>query len=142
MSRSDVTFHDLAAEACAHAVDAAIEAGVRVTVIVLDSTFNVAASLRMDGAFASAFTLARAKAWTALNFGVSSASMAERLQPENKFVVPAVEPNILFIGGGFPIVVDGVAVGAVGVSGGSEADDSRISELSATGVQSALDEAN
>ena len=49
--------------------------------------------------------------------------MAERVKPENKQALQAVEPDLMFVGGGVPIIVDGVIIGAVGVSGGSEDDD-------------------
>lgn len=124
-------FHLAASKACDAAAEHASALGIKVTIVVLDRTFNVAASLRMDGAYASAFTVGRAKAWTALNFQTSSATMAERVAPGNKSALSAIEPNLLFMGGGELIAVDGEVLGAVGVSGGSEAQDIEIASTAA-----------
>jgi len=109
------------------AVDAGIaaagERGIRVAVVVLDQTFTLAAAERIDGAFASTVAVAQAKAYTSVNFGQPTKAMAERVKPENKQALQAVVPAMMFVGGGVPIVIDGVVAGAVGVSGGSEADD-------------------
>ena len=67
--------------------------------------------------------VAQAKAYTSVNFGQPTKAMAERVKPENKQALQAVVPAMMFVGGGVPIVIDGVVAGAVGVSGGSEADD-------------------
>jgi uncharacterized protein GlcG (DUF336 family) len=109
------------------AVDAGIaiarERGIRVAVVVLDATFTLAAAQRLDGAYRSTVAVAQAKAHTALNFGRPTSALTERIKPENRQALQAVEPALMFVGGGVPIVVDGVTIGAVGVSGGSEDDD-------------------
>jgi uncharacterized protein GlcG (DUF336 family) len=49
--------------------------------------------------------------------------LAARVKPENKIAVAQVAPRIVFLGGGVPILSDGAAVGAIGVSGGNEQQD-------------------
>ena len=112
-------------------------AGRRVAVVVLDNTFTLAAAQRLDGAYRSTVAVARAKAHTALNFGRPTSDMAERIKPENKQALQAVEPDLMFVGGGIPIVVDGVTIGAVGVSGGSEDDDHACAVAGATAAERA-----
>lgn len=113
-------------DVCRRSVDAAGRLDVRMGVVVLDTSFSVVASMRMDDAYPSAFALARAKAWTALNFGTSTATMADRVDPARGAMIASAEPNLLFLGGGDVLVRGGVVVGAVGVSGGTVAQDVEI----------------
>lgn len=110
-------------EAAAAAAAWAGGSGLRVGVVVLDARFVPVAALTMDGAYASVFEVARAKAHTALNFGASSADLAARIKPENRRALAAVEPRLMIVGGGVPIAVAGRLLGAIGVSGGSEDQD-------------------
>jgi uncharacterized protein GlcG (DUF336 family) len=96
---SGVTY-DRAAALVAAAIGAAEEMGIRVGVVVLNAAAEDIALAKMDGAYRTATTLARKKAFTALNFGVPSAVMAERIQPIGRPVA-----------------------GAIGVSGGTAAQD-------------------
>jgi len=136
MTKTAVPFHLTAQAALERSLAKAAELGVKATIVVLDTTYNVAASVRMDGSWPSAFKVGRAKAWTAQNFGVASATMAERLPPETKSMIPSIEPNLLFLGGGELLLVDGVVRGAVGVSGGSVDQDIAIATAGATGAGS------
>lgn len=131
-SVTDTPYVDIALEAARAAVTAAGSRDVRIAVVVLDSTFTEVAVLRMDRAFPSTVRVARAKAHTALNFGVSSSTMAERVTPENKAALSTVDPRLMFVGGGVPIRSGDRLVGGLGVSGGSEVDDVAIAEVAAT----------
>lgn len=126
---SGVTY-ERAVALVAAAVRAAGEMGIRVGVVVLDGAGEAIAVGKMDGAYRTATTLAQKKAFTALNFGVPSATMAERIQPEaRQAVVALADPRLTFIGGGIPIPGDdGAAAGAIGVSGGSAAQDAACCE--------------
>ncbi|GAA1851899.1 heme-binding protein [Pseudonocardia ailaonensis] len=128
-------FLTFANRVCQECVDHAAIRGVTIAVVVLDSTFSHAASMRMDGAYASAFALARSKAWTALNFGTSTAAMADRVEPARGAMIAATEPNLLFLGGGDVLSHGGIVVGAVGVSGGTAAEDI---DIVARGIGSTL----
>jgi uncharacterized protein GlcG (DUF336 family) len=112
--------YDGAVKMVAAAVSAAEAMSVKVGVVVLDAGGAVIAAGRMDGAYLTATTLAEKKAFTALNFGVPSATMAERVQPiPYQAVVAAADPRLTFIGGGLPVP----GGGAVGVSGATAEQD-------------------
>lgn len=117
--------YERAAALVAAAIAAAEEQGIRVGVVVLDAAAEAIAVGKMDGAYRTATTLAEKKAFTALNFGVPSAAMAARIQPEGRQAVIALaDPRLTFIGGGVPIPGDdGAAAGAIGVSGGTAEQD-------------------
>lgn len=137
-SVANTPFVDIALVAARAAVDAAGKRDVRIAVVILDSTFTEVAVLRMDGAFASTVRVARAKAHTALNFGVASSAMAERVAPENKVALSTVEPRLMFVGGGIPLRSGDRVVGALGVSGASEADDVAVAEAAVTAIADLL----
>ena len=118
-----VDFLRVAQAAVEAALDEARSRGIRVAAVVIDRSFTPAAAQRMDDSFASTFVVAQAKAHTALNFLAPTAAMAARVRPENQASLQRLMPDLLFVGGGLPIRVGEHVVGAVGVSGGSEADD-------------------
>jgi uncharacterized protein GlcG (DUF336 family) len=93
------------------------------TFVVIDATGTVCASARMDGARTITYEIALAKANTAREFETSTAVLAQRVKPENKIAIAQLAPRIAFLGGGVPIVRDGVVIGAVGASGGTEDQD-------------------
>ena len=97
--------------------------GLRISAVVLDATFTPVALARVDGAFPSTVAVAIAKAHTALNFGGATHVLRERIVPENQRALSAVEPKLMFVGGGAPITREGRVVGALGISGGSEDQD-------------------
>lgn len=118
----------IGAEAAAAAAGAAVakakELGVRINVAVVDSGGNPAAFLRMPGAFLHSIGIATDKAYTAASFGFPTADW-DRVLGENPALRQGLMqvPRLVMIGGGFPIVADGVRIGGIGVSGASEEED-------------------
>ncbi|MGG5258255.1 GlcG/HbpS family heme-binding protein [Phycicoccus avicenniae] len=124
------------------ALDAALvraeELGVAVNVAVADASGAVLAFARMDGAFAASGDIARDKARTVTAFGgLSTADLHVAVAAE-----PSVREGITHragvaaFPGGVPVRVDGALVGAVGVSGGSAAEDSDVATAGATALAS------
>jgi uncharacterized protein GlcG (DUF336 family) len=98
--------------------------GVKMTVVVIDAGGVVVAAERMDGARTITYEIAIAKANTSREFEGSTADLKERVLPENKIAIGQLSSRpIAFLGGGMPLVIDGRIVGAVGASGGVEAQD-------------------
>lgn len=118
----------ISAEAAVAAATAAVtkarELGIRVNVAIVDSAGNPAAFLRMPGAFLHSVGIASDKAYTAASFGFPSGEWHARLAANDRLRQGLMAvPRLVMIGGGFPIVVGGVRVGGIGVSGGSEDED-------------------
>jgi len=109
----------------AAARDHAVAEGWKVAIAVADNAGNMMAFIRVDGAPAACITIARDKACTAANFGVSTREMAEGLAHEAPRVMAGLVAcdGLAFFGGGVPVIINGETVGAVGVSGSSEAQD-------------------
>jgi uncharacterized protein GlcG (DUF336 family) len=122
------------------ALDAAVRRaqalGVAVNVAVTDTGGGLLAFARMDGAFAGSGAIAQDKAWTVVGFGgVATDDFYDAIAGED----PVREGigqrgRVAAFGGGVPIVLGGGAVGAVGVSGGSAAQDKDIASTGAAAV--------
>ena len=97
---------------------------------VVDSGDQLVAFERMDGADLVGIILARDKAFTALVNRMPTNDLPPIVQPGTEFFgyhTIAGGRTIIFAGG-MPLEVDGVLVGAVGVSGGDSAQDQRAVE--------------
>ena len=117
------------------AVTAAEHEGVRIAAVVVDTAGHVVASQRMDGAYLTALTIAERKAFTAANFRVSTDAMRERLADISyQIQIQAVDPRLAFLPGGLPILDGDEVVGALGVSGGSGAQDVSVCRASVTAL--------
>lgn len=114
------------------AVKAGAEAERNVAVVVLDATGTELAVLRHHDAYLSGPAIARAKAFTALNFRTPTAAMAERLGSiEYAMQISMADPRLAIIKGGVPLRADGVIVGAIGVSGASGDEDAEFAQRAA-----------
>lgn len=105
------------------------EIGVPMVLSVVDQNGDVIESRRMDDALIVSVTLAPHKAYTAATVRVATHDLANAAQPgESLYGIDVNLPKITLVGGGFPLKKDGKVVGAVGVSGGSVADDIAVAE--------------
>lgn len=120
------------------AVARARELGVRVAVVVVDRTATPVALQRIDGSYPSTVDVARAKAYTAFNFGAPTAQLAERIAPENRTALQGVIPQLMFVGGGIPLTAGGELLGAVGVSGATADQDRECAEAAVAKMSAAL----
>jgi glc operon protein GlcG len=102
--------------------------GVAVNIAVVDGGGNLAAFLRMPGAFQASIEIAIDKAWTANSFGMSTAAFSAMLESEAAAVRDGLlrRPRITAIPGGYPVRLDGNLAGGLGVSGASAAHDEEI----------------
>ena len=128
-----------AAHACVGAaVKAAHAMGLCVNVAVLDASGVLAAFLRMPGAPLHSVEIAMDKAYTAVSFGLATSQWHTALQGHSPAVREGIvrRPRFVAFGGGLAIVDQGQRIGAIGVSGASEAQDEAIAQagLNALGL--------
>ena len=99
--------------------------GIRVSVAVVDEGGNLKAFARMDGAELAGIDLARDKAYTSVANSIATHDLATLAQPGGDlFGIHAnAGGRYVIFGGGIPLLLDGRIVGAVGVSGGTSAQD-------------------
>jgi len=96
-----------------------------VAVAVTDAAGKLVASARMDDAPLGAMRLARDKAYTSALWQMPSGDLNESSQPGGgDWGLTSTEGgHIVVYAGGLPIFADGVLAGALGISGGTGAQD-------------------
>ena len=109
------------------------ELDVKMNVAVVDGGANLVAFARMDGAWLGSIEIARAKAYTARAFDMSTKELSELTQPgDPAFGLPASvsRPTAIFPGGVL-LKSGGAIVGAVGASGGVPDQDHAVATAGA-----------
>ncbi|MGZ2356670.1 heme-binding protein [Streptomyces sp. 372A] len=85
----------------------------------------------MDGAPFLGPTVAVDKAWTAAAYRLPTHVWAQVIQDPAHAQLAHI-PRLIAVGGGYPIVEDGVVIGRFGLSGGSADQDSAVAEAALT----------
>jgi uncharacterized protein GlcG (DUF336 family) len=113
----------------------AIEMGIPYNIAVADAGGGLVAHVRMDGAWLGSVDIAINKAWTARAFDASTEDLARLTQSgQPGFGLNTTnDARVVIFGGGIPIKVDGMVIGAVGASGGSVEQDIAIARAAVAG---------
>ncbi len=132
---SNVTF-EMAQRALAAALAKAEEIGSPSSVAVVDSGRELVAFGRMDGALLASAEISQAKAYTARSLNTATKDVGAWAQPGGPLygietAHMAAGRALVTFGGGVPITVGGVVIGAVGVAGGSPDQDHEIASAGA-----------
>ena len=104
----------------------ALKQGWTMSFAVVDVSGRQVALIRMDGARWMTTQVAQAKAFTAATFRRPSAAveeLAEQRPDLFQSLTQLIDEPMLLAGGGLPIIIEGVLLGGVGASGGTEAED-------------------
>lgn len=122
------TLRSLSLQAATRSASAAIAEAERhnlnIVVAVVDRSGQTLCLMRMDNAFFHSAGIAEDKAFTAAGFGFPTDGWGPIVKDN-----PALEqglasrPRLVMFGGGLPIKLNDEVIGAIGVSGGSEAQD-------------------
>ena len=106
----------------------AAEMGVDIVAAVSDKAGRPVAVQCMDGAYIASFDIALNKTYTSASLKMSTAQLAELSQPGQDLYGIQFTNNgkIVIFGGGEVLEYDGQIVGALGVSGGTAAQDTAI----------------
>lgn len=124
------TFSDAAVAAAAAE---ARSIGVPMNVAVVDAGANLKAFLRMDGALLGSIDIALKKARTAALFGMNTEAVGEFCKPGGTSPgLDTTNGGLVVFAGGIPLrTPDGKLMGALGVSGGSVAQDFQVAGAAA-----------
>lgn len=120
----------------AAALDYAVKQGVPMNIALVDAGGNLKAFCRMDGAFLGSIDISMGKARTARQFNMSTLDFGAAAQPGKElYGIEVTNGNLVIFGGG-ELLKDknGVIVGAIGVSGGSVAEDVNVAKAGAAGL--------
>lgn len=103
----------------------AAEMGLAVVVAVADASGRPVAVQSMDGAYIASFDIALNKSFTSASLKMSTEKLGTLSQPgESLYGIQFTNGGkIVVFGGGEPLTVNETIVGAIGVSGGSAAED-------------------
>jgi uncharacterized protein GlcG (DUF336 family) len=110
------------------AVDAAAkkaaELGLKMCIAITDESGDLKAFRRMDGAPKLSIQIAEDKAYTAASFGLPTHVWYDFIKNDPPLLHGITHtPRLIVFGGGFPIVLEGEVVGAIGLSGGHYSQD-------------------
>ena len=119
-----------ASDAVRASVAYATALGTAVNVAVVDVSGVLVAFLRMPGAPLHSIDIAIDKAYTAASFGLATSQWHKVLQEHSPAVREGLvlRPRFVAFGGGLPILENGLRIGGIGVSGGSEQEDEAIAQ--------------
>lgn len=113
-----------ALKAVAAAAEQAEALGVNVSIALVGRSGQPLAQLSLNDAPPQTSLLALRKARTSTGFKVPSNFFRDN-NSDDVHLLAALDthPDLLMLGGGLPIILNGECVGAVGVSGASQAED-------------------
>lgn len=122
-----------AEQVIASAVKQAVDNKLLMNIAVVDAGGNLKAFVRMDGAFLASIDIAIKKAKTARSLNMSTYELSQLAQPGKElYGIEATNGGMAIFGGGELIKnKDGLIVGAIGVSGGSVAEDMSVAQAGA-----------
>lgn len=107
--------------------------GVPMNIAIVDAGGNLKDFCRMDGAFLGSIDISAKKAKTARFFNMSTAQLGAVSGPGQELYGIETTNNGLVVFGGGELLrnKDGVIIGAIGVSGGSVAEDTNVAKAGA-----------
>jgi len=125
---NDITL-DQAWQVIDAANEAAVAQGTAMNIAVVDVGGNLKAFLRMDGAWLGSIDIAITKARTARLFDMESGAIGELSQPGGPlFNIEHSNGGLITFPGGIPLTLDGLIVGAIGVSGSTVDNDRAVAQ--------------
>jgi len=102
----------------------ASDLGLKMCIAISDEAGDLKAFERMDGAPRLSIQIAQDKAYTAAGYGLATHTWWDFIKDDPPLLHGITHtPRLIVFGGGFPIVLEGEVVGAIGVSGGHYSQD-------------------
>ncbi len=116
------------------------EMGVKAVVAISDSGARPIAIECMDDSYIASFDVALNKAYTVVALKMSTSTLKPLAQPGGSLygIQFTNDSKIVIFGGGDPLVYNGEIIGGIGVSGGTEEQDTALSAYGASCLESVL----
>jgi len=112
--------------------------GLKVGVAVTDSGGNLLVGLSADGANPGRILFATRKANGAVAYGLPTSAVQEKLRAGDATALAAAKPYMMLGPGAVPLMKNGKALGAIGVSGASSQQDEACAAFAAGVVKDKL----
>lgn len=110
--------------------------GVPMNIAIVDAGGNLKAFVRQDGAFIGSIDISTKKAITARYFNMPTSTLGGASQPGKElYGIEVSNGGLVIFGGGELLIRDNVIVGAIGVSGGSVAEDTNVAKAGAAALK-------
>jgi uncharacterized protein GlcG (DUF336 family) len=111
----------------------AAEIGQPMNIAVVDQGGNLVAHVRMDNAWIGSVDISINKAWTSRAFDITTKDLGKNSQSGDQFfgIHASNRGRVMIFAGGIPLKRGNQVVGAIGVSGGSGAQDHSVAEAGA-----------
>lgn len=111
------------------AIEKAREIGQPMNIAVVDDGGHLVAFARMDGAIKASIDISIRKARTSILMNAPTGALMPLAQPGAElYGLEQTSGGLVVFGGGIPLTVDDVVVGAIGVSAGSVEQDVSVAE--------------
>ena len=120
---------DLAKKVAAGAEAEAKKNGFTMVIVVVDTAGQLTYFERIDNTQVASIDIAQAKARSANDFKRTTKAMEDQLAGGRTAVLAL--PHALPVEGGIPLMQDGRIIGAIGVSGGTSAQDGQVAAAGA-----------
>jgi uncharacterized protein GlcG (DUF336 family) len=106
------------------------ELGIPYNIAVVDAGGALISHVRMDGAWLGSIDISIHKAWTARAFDMSTENLSAMSQSGKPLfgINTSNHEKVIIFGGGVPIKVGDVVVGALGASGGTVDQDVKVAQ--------------
>lgn len=137
---TDVTL-DMAKELIREVEQRAAQMGVKAVIAVANRGANPVAVHCMDDSYIASFDVAMQKAYTCAALKMPTTDLKRLCQPGGALygIQHTNQGRIVIFGGGIPILTEsGECIGGLGVSGGSEEQDTALAEFARTVCQDIL----
>ena len=105
--------------------------GKKAVICVCNEQGNPISVHVMDGAFLVSYEVAAKKAYTSVAVKMSTAKLAEEVEKGKSLYGLQTVDQLIYLGGGEPLILNGQIVGGVGVSGGTAAEDTDLGAFAA-----------
>ena len=129
ITQSGVLSDDLCDRLCAAAREKSQELGVEISFAIADPSGLPRVFRRFSDALVLSTTLVPGKAYTSAVTQCTTKDVAKyAAEGQPLMALQTNDPRITLVSGGYPLFVNGKIVGAIGVGGGTEAQDCEIAE--------------
>lgn len=112
--------------------------GLKVGVAVSDTAGVVVVGLQMDGANPGRIFFAGRKNLAAIEFGLPSSAVRDKLRAGDFATLSRTKPNMVLFAGAVPLIAQGKVIGAIAVSGATGAQDEVCAAAGAAAVAGRL----
>ncbi len=113
--------------------DEAARIGVKAVVAITNAAARPVLIECMDDSYIASYDIALNKAYTSVSLKMPTSNLKSLTRPGDALygIQYTNEGQIVIFGGGVPLIQNGTIIGALGVSGGSEEDDTYLAEFGA-----------